>query len=198
MDSWSGSDWNCSLLSFKSPLSFCKQKSAWWSEQKGGISIFIRCWLQDFFSPPLSPSPSPSPWMNLETQTHRVAWLAGFILFSGLIWPEWSVFQIAEEDSVTERPPWSCRKLLQKEHLSNRASGSEKEHRGSLLSLALDPSKCCRSDELGLCVRTPGLILIGLGVCCWSGQAKRPWDLQVPSVWRKAAVVHFQCVGLKV
>lgn len=102
MDSWSGSDWICSLLSFKSPLSFCKQKSARWSEQKGGISIFIRCWLQDFFSPPLSLSPSPFPWMNLETQTHRVAWLAGFILFSGLIWPGWSVFQIAEEDSVTE------------------------------------------------------------------------------------------------
>lgn len=84
------------------------------------------------------------------------------------------MFQIAEaEDSVTERPPWSCWKLLQKEHLSNRASGSEKRSTGEI-SLALDPSKCCRSNELGLCVRTPGLILIGLGVCCWNGQAKRP------------------------
>lgn len=46
------------------------------------------------------------------------------------------MFQIAEaEDSVTERPPWSCWKLLQKEHLSNLASGSEKEHRGSLVLL---------------------------------------------------------------
>lgn len=70
------------------------------------------------------------------------------------------MFQIAEaEDSVTERHSSGCRKILQKEHLPNFASSSEKRSTQGKLSVAVDGSERCGSDERGLGARTPGLIL---------------------------------------
>lgn len=146
------------------------------------------------FSLPLSlslnESRNPDPWGLMTSWFYPVHWLnlARTVCVSDFGSRRFSNWEATVEllETVTEGAPLKpCFRLWKK-----GAQGK--------LSLALDPSKCCRSDELGLCVRTPGLILIGLGVCCWNGQAKRPWDLQVPSIWRKAAVVHFQCVGLKV
>lgn len=50
------------------------------------------------------------------------------------------MFQIAEagEDSVTERHSSSCWKILQKEHLPNFASSSEKRSTQGKLSVAVD------------------------------------------------------------
>ena len=75
--------------------------------------------------------------MNLGTQILGVTLLAGFFLFRSLIRPGRSVFQIAEawEDSVTERHSSSCWKILQKEHLPNFASSSEKRSTEGKLSL---------------------------------------------------------------
>lgn len=101
-------------------------------------------------SPPSPPSPF-LPWMNLGTQTHGVTLLAGFILFSSLIWPGWSVFQIAEawEDSVTERHSSSCWKILQKEHLPNFASSSEKRRTQGKFSLACASKQILRERWTG-------------------------------------------------
>lgn len=141
------------------------------------------------FSLSLNESRNTDPWGRMTSWFYSVQWhnLARTVCVSDCGSRRFSNWEATVEllETITEGAPLKpCFRLWK------GAQGK--------LSLALDPSKYCRSDELGLCVRTPGLILIGLGVCCWSGQAKRPWDLQVPSVWRKAAVVHFQCVGLKV
>lgn len=75
--------------------------------------------------------------MNLGTEILGVMLLAGFFLFRSLIRPGRSVFQIAEawEDSITERHSSSCWKILQKEHLLNFASSSEKRSAEGKLSL---------------------------------------------------------------
>lgn len=71
------------------------------------------------------------------------------------------MFQIEEagEDSVTERHSSGCRNVLQKKHLPNFASSSEKRSTRGKLSVAVDRSKRCGSDGRGLGARTPGLIL---------------------------------------
>lgn len=86
------------------------------------------------------------------------------------------MFQIAEagEDSVTERHSASCWKILQKEHLPNFASSSDRRSAQGKLSVAVDRSEPCGSDERGLGARTPGLILRGLSLCCWNWRAERP------------------------
>lgn len=86
LQTWPGSGLICSLVNFRICCQFCKQESAVWIEQKGEISILIRCLLIAF--PPAPPSLPPPSWMNLgiQTHTHTVTLLAGSILFSSSPW----------------------------------------------------------------------------------------------------------------
>lgn len=154
--------------------------------------MLMRCW------PPLLPPSPPSPNESRNTGP-RVALLAGFILFGGFIWPGRSVFQIAEAGAgcVTERRSTGLRNIAEGTPPGFRFRLWEKELGGSWGSLVVG-SIPCGSHALGLGVRAPGLGFIALSSWCWNWRAERPGEQPGPSAWRRAAVVHFQCVGPKV
>lgn len=142
-------------------------------------------------SPPsLSESRCTYPWVTL---------LAGFDPFSSLIWTGWSVFQIAEawEGFVTETRSASGCKCFRRSTSQILLQALENGVQGQL-GLACGwkqtrrerwPGTWCADSWLGLSsTELMWLELVGR-------EALEPAG---PSAWRRAAVVHFQCAGLKV
>ena len=80
---------------------------------------------------------------------------------------------------------------LRKEHLPNFASSSEKRSTEGKLSLICGSRQPCGSDEQGLGLSRTEFMLSGVA----GRGAPKP---QVLTLWRRAAVVRFQCVGPKV